>query len=51
MTRFVAILALLFSAALFAQEFRGTIGGYDHRCHRRRCSGSQGDGYRNPDRH
>ena len=27
MTRFVAILALLFSAALFAQEFRGTIGG------------------------
>jgi len=27
MTSFVAILALLFSAALFAQEFRGTIGG------------------------
>lgn len=26
MTRFVAILALLFSAALFAQEFRGTMG-------------------------
>ena len=27
MTRFAAILALLVSAALFAQEFRGTIGG------------------------